>query len=189
MRVLGYRAARRRTVPRRSRPATQANPLSNGGVVDLRAPYGGVDARWSCACDAGGRAVAMGDRLAWMTQRQHRRGYENFVGGDARRARRAACATRRRVDASIVRAGDVGPGDRWSLTAGVRHSRVRFRSEDHYITARNPDDSGGRTYSATSPVFGASWRANDALHCMLIRPRLRDADVQRAATAPTAAAG
>ena len=30
-------------------------------------------------------------------------------------------------------------------------------------SARNPDDSGRATYSATSPVFGASWRANDAL--------------------------
>ncbi|WP_251259240.1 TonB-dependent receptor domain-containing protein, partial [Enterobacter hormaechei] len=46
---------------------------------------------------------------------------------------------------------------RWSLLAGVRHSAVRFESDDRYITARNPDDSGHRRYQATTPVAGISF--------------------------------
>jgi iron complex outermembrane receptor protein len=55
------------------------------------------------------------------------------------------------------------PAQDWSLTAGVRHSRVRFRSDDAYITAANPDDSGRVEHAATSPVLGVTWRANEAL--------------------------
>ena len=49
--------------------------------------------------------------------------------------------------------------------AGLRHSRVHFDSDDRYVTAANPDDSGEATYSATTPVlglshrFGAAWTA------------------------------
>ena len=45
-------------------------------------------------------------------------------------------------------------GAQWTATAGVRASRVKFRSTDHFITTGNPDDSGGVSYSATSPVLG-----------------------------------
>ncbi|MEO8011390.1 MAG: TonB-dependent receptor, partial [Dokdonella sp.] len=38
---------------------------------------------------------------------------------------------------------------------------VRFRATDRYITANNPDDSGRRDYSATTPVVGLLLRAND----------------------------
>ena len=33
---------------------------------------------------------------------------------------------------------------RWSLLAGLRHSQVRFESDDRYVTGSNPDDSGQR---------------------------------------------
>ncbi|MBN8799143.1 MAG: TonB-dependent receptor, partial [Stenotrophomonas nitritireducens] len=54
-------------------------------------------------------------------------------------------------------------GPRWSLLAGARHSRVRFRSDDHYIVAGNPDDSGRRDYAATTPVAGLVFRAGEDL--------------------------
>jgi iron complex outermembrane receptor protein len=44
--------------------------------------------------------------------------------------------------------------------AGVRHSRVRFRSEDFFIAAGNPDDSGGVRYVRTSPVAGLSYEVS-----------------------------
>ena len=43
--------------------------------------------------------------------------------------------------------------------AGVRHSRVRFESEDFFIAAGNPDDSGSIRYARTSPVGGVTLRA------------------------------
>jgi iron complex outermembrane receptor protein len=51
--------------------------------------------------------------------------------------------------------------DRWALLAGVRHSEVRFRSEDHYVTAGNPDDSGRVDFSQTTPVAGLVFNPND----------------------------
>src|SRR6185295_13315127 len=57
---------------------------------------------------------------------------------------------------------DVTP--QWSVTAGVRTSRVHFRSEDRFIAAGNPDDSGSVDYSATNPVLGIAWRAAPALN-------------------------
>ncbi len=51
-----------------------------------------------------------------------------------------------------------------SLYAGLRYSDVRFKSDDHYITAANPDDSGRVSYSHLSPVAGAVWHATDAIN-------------------------
>ena len=102
--------------------------------------------------------------VAYDRQRQERRGYENFVGGalGVRGALRADQADR--VDAldPYVQATWQAT-DAWSLTAGVRHSRVRFVSEDAYVTPENPDDSGRKSYAATSPVLGVSWRVGDAV--------------------------
>lgn len=136
---------------------TQSNPSSGGGVIDLRAPYAGIDVRWTSA-EAPLQWVA---GISYDRQRQDRRGYENFVGDvpGVRGALRADQADR--VDAfDPYLQATWQAGDAWSLTAGVRHSRVRFVSEDHYITAGNPDDSGRATYSSTSPVLGARWRLN-----------------------------
>jgi iron complex outermembrane receptor protein len=46
----------------------------------------------------------------------------------------------------------------------VRHSDVQFRSNDHFITATNPNDSGSIAYGATSPVAGLLFKAQPWLH-------------------------
>jgi iron complex outermembrane receptor protein len=43
-------------------------------------------------------------------------------------------------------------------------SQVRLNFDDNFITATNPDDSGGVTYHNTSPVLGLVWHANDSLN-------------------------
>jgi iron complex outermembrane receptor protein len=50
--------------------------------------------------------------------------------------------------------------ERWSLHGGARHSRVRFTSDDRFITAGNPDDSGERSFRATTPVAGVLFKVN-----------------------------
>jgi iron complex outermembrane recepter protein len=52
----------------------------------------------------------------------------------------------------------------WTVTAGVRRSVVRFRSNDHYLTADNPDDSGRVDYRATNPVLGIAWKVTPRLN-------------------------
>ena len=41
----------------------------------------------------------------------------------------------------------------------MRTSEVRYRSNDHYVNDVNPDDSGSRTFTNTSPILGAVWHA------------------------------
>jgi iron complex outermembrane recepter protein len=41
---------------------------------------------------------------------------------------------------------------------------VRFRTQDHFITAGNPDDSGGVNYNGVNPVLGLTWRAAPELN-------------------------
>jgi len=145
----------------------QANPLHGGGVVDLDSDYAGLDLRlsgqphphwqWSAGINSEG-------------QRQHRRGWENFIGpqlGVRGRLRRDQMDTVWNLDGHAQLAWQ--PAPRWQLQAGLRHSRVQFHSDDRYIRGANPDDSGRTAYHRTTPVAGVSfspapaWRWHVAL--------------------------
>ena len=145
--------------------ATQANPLHGGGVIDLRAPYTGADARWTHAGTLAGRPLELVAGLAWDAQHQDRHGYENFAGerlgvrGALRLDQDDRVASFDQYAQATWRAAP-----EWLLLAGVRRSEVRFRSRDHYVTAANPDDSGRVAHRATSPVAGVTWHAAPALH-------------------------
>jgi iron complex outermembrane receptor protein len=145
-------------------PSAQASPLHSGGVIDLDGGYGGVDARWAWHGALAGRPLELVIGANADRQRQHRTGYENFVGdalGVRGRLRRDQHDRVGNVDQFAQAWWEIGP--RWSLLAGARHSRVRFRSDDHYIGAGNPDDSGRRDYAATTPVAGLVFRAGEDL--------------------------
>ena len=135
--------------------AAQANPLNSGGVIDLDNDYGGLDLRWRWAGSLGGRALEVTAGGNADRQRQHRRGYENFVG-EALGVRGALRRDERnRVDNRDLYAQAFWQfATRWSLLAGARRSQVRFASDDAYITAANPDDSGRVDYAETTPVLG-----------------------------------
>lgn len=141
-----------------------AGPLHAGGVIDLDGDYGGADARWAWQGELLGRPLDVTAGANVDRQRQHRRGYENFVGdtlgvkGGLRRDQRD---TVENVDQFAQAWWQWS--ERWSALLGVRHSEVRFRSVDRYVTARNPDDSGRRDYSATTPVAGLVFKASDDL--------------------------
>jgi iron complex outermembrane receptor protein len=137
----------------------QLSPLHPGGVIDLERGYAGVDARWSWS----GQLVqspftivagASADRLD-----EDRRGYRNFVGdalgvqGDLRRDE-----TNRVVESGVFAQAEWDPVGSLRLLAGVRASRVTFRSTDHFVVGANPDDSGSTAYRATTPVAGLVWR-------------------------------
>ncbi len=165
LRVLGYLG--HRTVEQfLSIPAsTQASPTSAGGVVDLNRNYGGADARWSWQGVLAGQPLTWVMGAAYDRQNELRRGYNNFIGGTL-----GVKGNLRRNENDIVDDVDEyaqGTWDfasQWSLMAGVRHSDVRFNSEDHFITATNPNDSGAVSYSATSPVAGLVFKAQPWLH-------------------------
>ncbi|MGH8212713.1 MAG: TonB-dependent receptor family protein, partial [Rhodanobacteraceae bacterium] len=133
----------------------------SGGVVDLATKYGGVDARWTWQGKLLDRALQFAAGVNWDREDQHRLGYENFVGdvlgvvGALRRDEKDDV-----YDFDQYAQGTWDFATSWSLTAGVRHSSVHFGSDDAYITADNPDDSGRVEYSATTPVAGLLFRAD-----------------------------
>src|SRR5262249_11375100 len=88
-------------------------------------------------------------------QHEQRRGFVNNAGN---------LGELRRDEDDVVASADgyaeleLSPWERWTFTAGVRTSTVKYTSEDHFIVAGNPDDSGPRRFNDTSPIFGAVWR-------------------------------
>jgi iron complex outermembrane receptor protein len=127
---------------------------SSGGVTDLDGNFGGVDARISKRVMLGGGPLLFTVGAAYDAQDQARKGYVNNKGelGDLRRDE-----TDKVHDQDFYAQAEWSPIPALSLLAGVRHSEVRFSSDDHYITFDNPNDSGAVAYSHTSPVAGLVW--------------------------------
>jgi iron complex outermembrane recepter protein len=143
----------------------QKPPTSSGGVVDLDRQFGGSDARWTWQGPLAGRPLSWVAGVSYDTQNELRRGYDNFNGdtlGVVGPLRRNENDIARDIDEYTQGSWEFAP--RWTLTAGVRHSEVRFLSEDHFITPTNGNDSGAVTYTATSPVAGLLFAARPWLH-------------------------
>jgi iron complex outermembrane recepter protein len=133
---------------------------SSGGLIDLNRRFGGVDARWSWEGELAGRPLSWVVGASYDRQNELRHGYNNFVGttlGVKGVLRRDENNIGYNVDEYTQGTWDFA--NAWSLTAGVRHSEVSFRSDDHFITATNGDDSGEIQYTATSPVVGLVFKA------------------------------
>lgn len=143
----------------------QKSPTSSGAVISLERGFGGGDARWTWQGPVAGRPLSWVAGVSFDTQNELRRGYNNFSGsvlGVAGALRRNENDIARDIDEYTQASWSLAP--RWRLTAGVRHSEVRFLSVDHYITPTNGNDSGEITYTATSPVAGLMYALRPWLH-------------------------
>ena len=128
---------------------------SAGGVIDLARDYWGWNARWRLDRHYdSGEHLTVSAGLASDRQTEERRGYENFIGptlGVLGRLRRDETNRASTLD-PYVQAEWRTPGT--TLTAGLRHSSVRFTSADRYVVGTNPDDSGAVRFDGFSPVLG-----------------------------------
>lgn len=164
LRLMGY-YGQRRIVQYLSIPAAvQGNPLQSGGVVAPDTNYGGADARWTHRGTLAGRDYEFVLGASGDDQRQHRLGYENFVG----HALGVQGRLRRDEDDNVVDVAQYAQwywrfAPRWSLLLGLRRDQVRFDEHDFYVAAGNPDDSGHVRYGATTPVLGLELRPNAGL--------------------------
>jgi iron complex outermembrane recepter protein len=134
---------------------------SSGGVPDLDRDYGGVGARIVWRGKALGQPIALTFGADADRQHELRKGFVNNNGemGDLRRDEDD---TVRSTDVYAQAEWDLSA--RWSATAGIRTSSVRYGSDDHYVTAQNPDDSGNQRFNDTSPVAGIVFHATDDLN-------------------------
>ena len=164
LRLMAY-SGQRDTLQFQSIPvATQGNPLHPGGVIDLARDYGGMELRWTWHTALAGAPLTLVGGLARDTLREHRAGYENFVGATTGARGRLRRDERNRATATdpFLQA-EWQPAPRWSVQAGLRRSSVRFDTRDAYIAGPNPDDSGRVRFSATLPVAGVSYAIRDDL--------------------------
>ena len=133
--------------------ATQNAPTHSGGVVNLDRGYGGGALRYFT--DTGALRLSLGLEHEAMSER--RRGFINNLG--------IASALKRDEDNEVTSTDLYAQAgwqlsERWSVHGGARHSRVRFESDDAFVAPGNPDDSGARSYRATTPVAGVVYRVN-----------------------------
>lgn len=124
---------------------------SSGGVVDLDRGFGGVNLQWSRSTRLAGGRLDVAAGVEYDRMQERRRGFVNDFGvaGALRRDESNRVSS---FDQYLVGEWRFAPA--WKLSAGVRRSSVAFDVDDDFVTAANPDDSGGRRYSATSPVVG-----------------------------------
>ncbi len=149
--------------------ATQANPLHPGGVIELSSTYNGTDLRWTNRGRVADASYTLVAGLAYDRLEQQRRGNLNYVGtgtaqvlGVKGALRRDEVDTVSNLDEYLQAELKLTPA--WSLSAGLRHSSVRFDSRDHYIVGTNGDDSGAVKYGATLPVLGVLYAVNEQVH-------------------------
>jgi iron complex outermembrane receptor protein len=146
-------------------PAAQMSPTSSGGIVQFERSYAGLAAQVAHRVALeGGLALRFTGGIEYDNMREDRQGYINSGGqqGALKRDERNTVDNR---DAFLQASVDLHP--QWALTGGLRSINVRFRTEDHFITAGNPDDSGGVDYSGVNPVLGLTWRATPELNVYL----------------------
>lgn len=142
---------------------TQAPATHPGGVIDLRRRYHGLDARWINKTRLLGKPLTLTAGLSTDQAREARRGFQNFVGSTL-----GVLGALRRDEANTVRSFDQYvqaqwvAAERWSVSAGLRHSRVSFDFRDKYIVPGNGDDSGSVSYQASTPVLGVVYHVTDA---------------------------
>ncbi|MGC4028350.1 MAG: TonB-dependent receptor [Steroidobacteraceae bacterium] len=164
LRAMGYAGSRRVEQFLAIPAATQANPLHSGADIDLDNRYHGADLRWSWQGQLAGRDAEITVGANVDEQVQRRLGFTNFVGSTL-----GVRGVLRRDERNTVGNSDQFAqawwqfAPRWSVLAGLRHSRVDFRSLDHYITSTNPDDSGSRHYGDSTPVAGLMFRPSEPL--------------------------
>lgn len=141
--------------------ATQAGATHPGGVIGLSRRYRGSDLRWTGQLSPAAEIVA---GLAWDAVGEDRKGWRNYTGAGPTLVTGVRGLLRRdernRVESTDPYVqGTWKFGGRWTLNAGVRHSSVRFRSQDRFVTGVNGDDSGSVRYSETLPALGLAFSA------------------------------
>lgn len=137
-------------------------PQSSGGVIDFDRNFAGVDAHWTDVLALANGSLTTTVGIDYGRSSDDRQGFENFIGSQL-----GVKGALRRDEQDVV--SNLDPylqtewqSGNWVLTAGLRHSRVRFDVDDRFLS--NGDDSGKVNYSRTTPVLGLLYKATPALN-------------------------
>jgi iron complex outermembrane receptor protein len=142
--------------------AFQAPASHSGGVVDFERDFSGTDINWTHVNSLAGGTLTTTAGLEYGRSSDARQGYENFIGtqfGVKGALRRDEEDNVSNLDPYLQAEWQY---DRWQLSAGVRHSRVKVSVDDHFLS--NGNDSGSLDYSHTTPVIGVLYRLSPQLN-------------------------
>lgn len=154
-------------------------PTSPGGVAEYNRDFGGTDLHWSHKGSVIDLPYQFTAGLNYDKMNDDRQGYENFITSVSLNSS-STCATTgiicgvkgnlRRNENNIAfnfdqyLQGNIDLTKKWSVSVGVRNSRVNFKNEDHYIVGSNPDDSGSARFKKTTPMLGMLYKLNDSVN-------------------------
>ena len=164
IKLIGYAGTREilqfLAIPR----GAQIPVTSSGGVVDLERQFGGLGLRWTHRT-SGPRPLTLTAGIDYDSSKERRKGFENFVGT----ALGVRGELRRNENNTVTSFGQYVQAEwqfvpSWILSTGVRHTEVKFKSEDFYIRTGNPDDSGGIAFQNVNPVLGLLYKATSSLN-------------------------
>ncbi|MDO9205160.1 TonB-dependent receptor [Methylotenera sp.] len=184
----------------------QRDDRSGGGVQTIDRDFGGADLRWTHNGKIGENAYNVTAGMNYDRMEDDRKGYENFLANVAIGKIPAFTATTRATCGTIVGGKPIICGvkgnlrrdeintahnfdqylqasidlhPRWTISGGLRHSRVNFKNEDNYVNKNfytgvgfveaiadrvNVDDSGSVTFKETTPVIGAIFKLTDTVN-------------------------
>ncbi|SEO44534.1 iron complex outermembrane recepter protein [Nitrosovibrio sp. Nv6] len=137
---------------------------SSGGVIDLDREFGGLGLRWTYR-SSGPRPLMLSTGIDYEASRERRKGFENFSGtvlgvrGNLRRNENdtvTSFSQYAQAEWQFARA--------WTLSAGLRHTEVKFKSEDLFIRTGNGNDSGNLAFRNVNPVLGLLYKATPTLN-------------------------
>ncbi len=132
----------------------------NGAWVGLDRSYYGVGLQYNALSKLGEMPVRWVAGYEFDRSREYREGGAAALGEKTSTTR---SEDNQAENSDVFAQGTALLSERWSLTGGLRHSTVRFVSEDYYL-ADGRDGSGQVRYSATNPVVGLTWHALDTLN-------------------------
>jgi iron complex outermembrane receptor protein len=158
IRALGYYGTRQ-VVQYLANPSVAIT--GSGGVVDLDRDFGGGELRWHHAGQLAGAPYELTLGTAYDRMNELRTGFVNVLGekGDLRRDEDDVVYD---FDQYLIASWNFTK--RWQLAGGVRHSEIKYDSEDHFIVGINPDDSGSIDFEGTMPVLGLLFQATPDVH-------------------------
>ncbi len=142
--------------------AAQAPATSSGGIVEFDRTFSGIGLQYAQRVRLGAESQLMATvGLEADRSRELRRGYLNSSGvRGALKRDEADTVTSTDVYAQLAWMIDAN----WTLTGGLRSSRIAFDVADKFVVAGNPDDSGAVRYSATNPVIGITRHLGETLN-------------------------
>ncbi len=132
----------------------------NGAWVGLDRSYYGLGLQYNALSRLGATPVRWVAGYEFDRSREHREGGAAALGEKTSTTR---SEDNQAENSDVFAQGTALLSERWSVTGGLRHSTVRFISEDYYL-ADGRDGSGQMRYSATNPVLGLTWHARETLN-------------------------